>query len=174
MSNQRSPSREPSTAMERPSWDQYFMTITRQVAERSTCQRAKVGAVMPGKGKAFEREYSVKEREAIAKGAAASGLSEQDAFKLIGERTLDVYLNNLAYWKNVPLRVWDYTIGGYQVIKKWLSYRERGILGRGLSIDEVHTVTEIARRIASILLLQPQLDANYDAVTRSTFPWPSP
>jgi len=32
--------------MKRPSWDQYFMTITRQVAERSTCLRAKVGAVI--------------------------------------------------------------------------------------------------------------------------------
>ena len=31
---------------ERPTWNQYFMTITRQVAERSTCLRAKVGAVI--------------------------------------------------------------------------------------------------------------------------------
>ena len=31
---------------ERPSWPQYFMTITAQVAERSTCPRAKVGAVI--------------------------------------------------------------------------------------------------------------------------------
>lgn len=31
---------------ERLSWHQYFMTITRQVAERSTCNRAKVGAVI--------------------------------------------------------------------------------------------------------------------------------
>ena len=31
---------------EQPSWDQYFLTITRQVAERSTCNRAKVGAVI--------------------------------------------------------------------------------------------------------------------------------
>jgi dCMP deaminase len=30
----------------RPTWDEYFMTITRQVAERSTCLRAKVGAVI--------------------------------------------------------------------------------------------------------------------------------
>jgi dCMP deaminase len=30
----------------RPSWDQYFMIITRQVAERSTCTRAKVGALI--------------------------------------------------------------------------------------------------------------------------------
>jgi dCMP deaminase len=31
---------------DRPSWHQYFLTITRQVAERSTCKRAKVGAVI--------------------------------------------------------------------------------------------------------------------------------
>jgi dCMP deaminase len=31
---------------DRPSWHQYFLTITRQVAERSTCLRAKVGAVI--------------------------------------------------------------------------------------------------------------------------------
>ena len=31
---------------ERPTWHQYFMTITRQVAERSTCLRANVGAVI--------------------------------------------------------------------------------------------------------------------------------
>jgi len=30
----------------RPSWDEYFMTITGEVAERSTCLRAKVGAVI--------------------------------------------------------------------------------------------------------------------------------
>lgn len=30
----------------RPSWEEYFMTITREVAERSTCLRAKVGAVI--------------------------------------------------------------------------------------------------------------------------------
>jgi hypothetical protein len=31
---------------------------------------------------------------------------------------------------NVPPRVWDYTLGGYQVIKKWLNYREQSVLGR--------------------------------------------
>lgn len=30
----------------RLSWDQYFLMITRQVAERSTCMRAKVGATI--------------------------------------------------------------------------------------------------------------------------------
>ncbi|MCK4408964.1 MAG: cytidine deaminase, partial [Candidatus Eisenbacteria sp.] len=30
----------------RPSWDEYFMSITRLVAERSTCLRRHVGAVL--------------------------------------------------------------------------------------------------------------------------------
>src|SRR5450759_5416637 len=33
-------------AAERPSWDDYFMTITRQVATRSTCLRRHCGAVI--------------------------------------------------------------------------------------------------------------------------------
>ena len=31
---------------ERPSWDEYFMAITAEVAKRSTCTRAQVGAVI--------------------------------------------------------------------------------------------------------------------------------
>jgi hypothetical protein len=131
----------------------------------------KGGAVMPGKGKVTERDYTAKERESIVAGAAALGLSGEQAFKLIGEGTSDVYLSNLAYWKNIPARVWEYTIGGYQVIKKWLSYREGEILGRALTTDEVRTLTEIARRIAAILLMEPELDANYEAVKKSAYDW---
>ncbi len=32
--------------MERPSWDEYFMKIARLVAERSTCLRRRVGAII--------------------------------------------------------------------------------------------------------------------------------
>ena len=31
---------------QRPSWNEYFMSITSQVAERSTCTRRKVGAIL--------------------------------------------------------------------------------------------------------------------------------
>jgi hypothetical protein len=130
-------------------------------------------AVMPGKGKAVERDYSTDERQAIADGAKSLGLSPKDALALLGDHTLDVYLNDSAYWKNVPLRVWEYTIGGYQVIKKWLSYRESEILKRSLKMEEVYELRDMARRIAAILLLQPQLDANYEAIKKATYQWPS-
>ena len=31
-------------------------------------------------------------------------------------------------WSNVPSNVWGYKLGGYQVLKKWLSYRESKVL----------------------------------------------
>ena len=71
----------------------------------------------------------------------------------------------------MPEKVWDYTIGGYQVIKKWLSYREHELLGRALTADEAREVTRMAARIAALILLQPELDANYQRVKAKTFAW---
>lgn len=129
------------------------------------------GATMPGKGKTVEREYEPAEWSAIETGAAALGLPFEEALGLLGETTFDVYLNQIVYWKNVPSRVWEHLIGGYQVIKKWLSYREKKVLGRSLNIQEVREVTSTARRIAAIILLQPQLNANYRAVKESAYEW---
>ena len=61
---------------------------------------------------------------------------------------------------------------GCHFIRPQLSYRESDILGRPLTPDEVREVTAITRRIAAILLLQPQLDANYAAIIADTYPWP--
>lgn len=133
----------------------------------------KDGAVMPGKGLAKVRDYTKSELSAFEIGAKKLGISSDEFVKLLGEQTMDIHLNDVAYWKNVPTRVWEYTIGGYQVIKKWLSYRERDLLDRDLSTDEVDEVTAMARRIAAIILLEPSLDVNYEAVKAATYNWPS-
>ena len=96
--------------------------------------------VMPGQGRAVERAYTTPERTALG-----------DATLLLGGTTFDIYLNDNAFWCNVPAAVWTYKLGGYQVLKKWLSYRERGVLGRALTPHEVQHFTDIARRIAAIL-----------------------
>jgi Type ISP C-terminal specificity domain len=132
----------------------------------------KGGVTMPGKGKLIEREYSPNERKEILNGAVALGLSGKQIFAHLGEETCDVYLNDVAYWSNVPTRVWQYTIGGYQVIKKWLSYREQPLLGRPLTKEEVRYVQEMARRIAAIILLEPALAANYEVIKHHAFSWP--
>ena len=99
-------------------------------------------AVMPGQGRVVERPYTSEERAALGSAAVA-----------LGDATFDIHLNDRAYWRNVPAAVWSYKLGGYQVLKKWLSYRERGVLGRVLRPEEVQHFTDTARRIAAILML---------------------
>jgi hypothetical protein len=123
----------------------------------------KGGVTMPGQGKQAERNYDETELKAIDAESTARGMSAGDVQRLLGENTCDVYLNGAAYWRNIPLNVWEYFIGGYQVIKKWLSYREHVILGRTLKPEDAREVTNMARRIAAIILLQPKLDENYRA-----------
>ena len=97
-------------------------------------------AIMTGQGRVVERPYSRDEY-------AASGGTNPT----IGETTVDVYLNDRTYWCNVPAEVWNYKLGGYQVLKKWLSYREQRVLGRPLKPEEVQYYAEMARRIVGIL-----------------------
>ena len=99
-------------------------------------------AVMPGQGRVVERPYTAEEREAMG-----------DAVSALGDTTFDVYLNDRAYWRNVPSNVWGYKLGGYQVLKKWLSYRERKVLGRSLRPEEVQRFAEVGRRVSAILSL---------------------
>ena len=100
-------------------------------------------AVMPGQGRATEREYTAKEREALGDAAIAA----------LGDTTCDIHLNNNAHWRNVPTAVWNYKLGGYQVLKKWLSYREHKVLNRPLTAEEAQHFTDTARRIAALLAL---------------------
>ncbi len=76
---------------------------------------------------------------------------------------LDVYINDRVYWQNVPLDVWAMTIGGYPVVKKWLSYREFRVLCRPLLQEEMSYITEVVRRLKALLLMGESLDANYRA-----------
>jgi hypothetical protein len=127
---------------------------------------------MPAKGKLAERQFNAEEVKAIEAEAAARGIAAADLRKLLGDRTYDVYLNDTAYWRNIPASVWDYYIGGYQVIKKWLSYRELELLGRALKPEEAREVSNMARRLTAIVLMQPALDENYRQVKAAAYTWP--
>ena len=98
-------------------------------------------AVMPGSGRIVERGYTPEECAALGEHAG-----------VFGGMTFDVYLNGEAFWRNVPSAIWDYRLGGYQVLKKWLSYREQRVLGRSLRTGEVQHFTDTARRIGALLL----------------------
>ena len=149
--------------------------VREDLREIAVISRVGGGTLDPGEGDlALTAGWGFAGRE----GATMSGKGKlgtrpaQNPASHLGTKVHDIFLNEVAYWKNVPEAVWDYTIGGYQVVKKWLSYRERPLLGRDLSIEEVEYFTEMARRIAAILLLSDELDANYEACKSATWAWP--
>jgi hypothetical protein len=135
--------------------------------------------VMPGRGLAPERPWTQAEREKLAALAATQSLTMDDTLTLLGETCVDVYLNGDAWWAAVPMNVWNYTLGGYQVLKKWLSYREftaeptSPLLHRALRPEEAAYFAQVVRRIAAILLLGPQLDASYRAILPTATGLPS-
>jgi hypothetical protein len=80
--------------------------------------------VMPGRGLAPERPWTEAERDKLATLATTQSLCLEAGLSLLGESCVDVHLNGDTHWAAVPINVWNYTLGGYQVLKKWLSYRE--------------------------------------------------
>jgi hypothetical protein len=126
--------------------------------------------VMPGRGLAPERPWTEAEREKLATLVAAQSLTLEAALALLGKTCADVHLNGDAHWSAIPINVWDYTLGGYQVLKKWLSYREftsepaSPLLHRALRPEEAAYFARVVRRIAAILLLGPAFDASYRAI----------
>jgi hypothetical protein len=87
-----------------------------------------------------------------------------------GERTGDLFLNDDAYFGNVPELIWNYQLGGYPVLKKWLGYRQADRRdGKPLTDDERRWFRQVVQRIAALLALGPSLDALYQEAAANAF-----
>ncbi|MBS1816287.1 MAG: N-6 DNA methylase [Acidobacteria bacterium] len=135
--------------------------------------RGQGSTVMPGRGLSTERDWNATERERLTTLAATQNLSLDDALALLGSTCFDIHLNGAALWSGIPANVWSYTLGGYQVLKKWLSYREAPLLGRPLHPEEAAYFAQVVRRITAILLMGPALDASYAAIIPTATGLPS-
>jgi hypothetical protein len=73
-----------------------------------------------------------------------------------------VAINKTQFFKPVPQAVWDFHIGGYQVLDKYLKSRK----GRVLSLDEINHVSAIADSFAFTIEQMARIDEAY----RAAFP----
>jgi predicted helicase len=74
-----------------------------------------------------------------------------------GEKSISI--NKTQFFKPVPQDVWDFHIGGYQVIDKYLKSRK----GRALSLDEINHVSAIADCLAFTIEQKARIDDAYQA-----------
>jgi hypothetical protein len=73
-----------------------------------------------------------------------------------------VYINADKYFEGVTPEMWEYRIGGYQVLKKYLEDR------KGRRLDDPVRYIHIASAIAETICLQQQIDALYPQVEAQT------
>jgi len=73
-----------------------------------------------------------------------------------------IHINKAQHFKPVPQAVWEFHIGGYQVLNKYLKSRK----GRVLSLDEINHIGAIAHSLAFTIEQMTAIDAAY----RAAFP----
>ncbi len=74
-----------------------------------------------------------------------------------GEKAVSI--NKTQFFKPVPQDVWDFHIGGYQVLDKYLKSRK----GRALSLDEINHIGAIADSLAFTIQQMAKIDEAYKA-----------
>ncbi|MEW6376430.1 MAG: type ISP restriction/modification enzyme [Thermodesulfobacteriota bacterium] len=70
---------------------------------------------------------------------------------------LSIYINKDQYFEGIPIEVWEYRIGAYQVMEKYLKDRK----GRKLSLDEINHYMKVAKAIRLTIILQEKIDEVY-------------
>ena len=69
----------------------------------------------------------------------------------LGDTTYDVYLNERAYWRNVPAECVELPAGRLPGPQKVAVVPGERVLGRALTVEEVQAFAETARRVAAVL-----------------------
>ena len=68
-----------------------------------------------------------------------------------------IWINKTQFFKPVPQAAWDFHIGGYQVLDKYLKSRK----GRTLSLDEINHIAAIADSLAFTIDQMAKIDSVY-------------
>jgi predicted helicase len=79
------------------------------------------------------------------------------------ERQKKVYINKKQYFSNLDTEVWNYFIGGYQILHKWLRDRKGGFL----SSEEINHYIKIIAALKETIKIQKKIDSLYEKLEKS-------
>ncbi len=90
------------------------------------------------------------------------GKGDNDRIEKIiySEEERKIYINKEKYFDNVSPELWNYQIGGYQVLQKYLKYR------KDRNMDDPRYYCRIVTAIDKTISLQNQIDEIYDEVEK--------
>ena len=78
------------------------------------------------------------------------------------EKEKRIYINKDQYFEGVEKDVWEYQIGGYQVLNKWLKDRK----GRTLSLDDIKYYCKIVTVLKKTIGIQEKIDILYPEIEK--------
>ena len=73
-------------------------------------------------------------------------------------KTKRVWINATYYFEGITPEVWEYQIGGYQVLDKYLKAR------KGRSLEDPRHILRVATALAKTIEVQKEIDALYPQV----------
>lgn len=89
---------------------------------------------------------------------------------LLGEPVGNLFINDHAYFADVPQSAWQLELGGYPVLRKWLGYRQFDRNdSRPLSLADQGVFRSIVKRLSALVLLGSELDDLYAAASADAF-----
>jgi hypothetical protein len=87
----------------------------------------------------------------------------------IGQASFNSLRETGAYWIH-KAGMWEYELGGYPVVKKWLAYRDNGRRpDTALTLDEAEHLRGMVQRLAALLTLHEQLSVLYEETIKDCF-----
>jgi len=82
---------------------------------------------------------------------------------LYDEKSNQIKINQEQYFENIEPILWNYFIGGYRVLEKWLKERE----GRVLSSDDIKYYSKVVTSISKTIEIQKEIDAIYPEIEKN-------
>lgn len=74
-----------------------------------------------------------------------------------------IYINQDQYFEGIEKEIWEYQVGGYQVLNKWLKDRKK----RTLSLDDIKHYCKISTALKKTIEIQKEIDELYSDVEKS-------
>ena len=71
-----------------------------------------------------------------------------------------IYINKIQYFEGVEKEVWEYQIGGYQVLDKWLKSHK----GRELTLEDIKHYCRVVTALKKTIEVQMKVDEIYERV----------
>jgi hypothetical protein len=76
------------------------------------------------------------------------------------DKNLRVYINENQFFDELKPEVWNFEVGGYQVMFQWLKERKN----RVLSLEEIRQYCKVATSVSRTIELQQMIDEIYNEI----------